>query len=153
MQFATPQQKKPLSSVLSAWVTLRNWSLVQNTSGSRGPAPLPTPRFFAGNFSGKTPTLSKFWAQGPHPSGAKTPLASCPLAKIVDPPLLKLSVCLLFQTERANLLGTAQKGYQAAGGPSSPENPAAPVRCAGFTQVTSTLTAYLTPNTRLSTPK
>ena len=48
------------------------------TSGSRGPAPLvPKILFkimqFSGNFKGKTPILSKFWAHGPS-SGVKTSL-------------------------------------------------------------------------------
>ena len=51
----------------------------QRSSGSRGGrTPCPPPRFlqnvqFSGNFKGKTPILSKFWAQGP-PLGVKIPL-------------------------------------------------------------------------------
>ena len=36
---------------------------------------------FSGNFEGKSPILSRFWAQGP-PPGVKTPLG--PLTKILD---------------------------------------------------------------------
>ncbi len=50
----------------------------QRIQGAWGPGPPLPPRFlqlmqFSGNFKGKSPILSKFWAQGP-PLGVKIPL-------------------------------------------------------------------------------
>ncbi len=42
--------------------------------GGPGPTPCPQDFFKIGQFFGKTPILSKFWAQGPPPSVVKTPL-------------------------------------------------------------------------------
>ncbi len=84
----------------SFWASFRSWSLVwclncllwchaaqQNAMGPQadpgspgGPTPCPQDLFkimqFLGNFKGKIPILSKFWAQGP--PGVKTPLGPPP---------------------------------------------------------------------------
>ena len=62
------------------------------TGGSRGGGALPPRRFFfffkiiqfSGNFNGKPPILSKFWAQGLALLGQNS---AGPLTKILDPPL------------------------------------------------------------------
>ena len=72
------------------------WNILQSNVSSRprgpaGPGPSPYPQDFfkimqfSGNFKGKTPILSKFWAQGPPPLGSKLRWAA--LTKILDAPL------------------------------------------------------------------
>ncbi len=68
-----------------------SWQLFRSSSGSRASGPgLPCPQDFfkimqfSGNLKGKTPILSKVWAQGP-PLGSKLHWAT--LTKLLDPRL------------------------------------------------------------------